>query len=204
MWQSRTLHMKLPYKGKTENQPNRLQPWGRRPLWRIITHERKPSSSTPCRIGQYELWRKTTTGTPDQRELFRFSKCLIRLALIRQNSDANVYISAWKSMTVWCYIHSITKRAEITALVDSGATKNFINLTYTKWLHLPIKKLAQIRKLFNVDGTENWAGELQFYMDLQVRTETTTISLQFFLSDLRDHKAILGYLWFAAVQPRID
>jgi hypothetical protein len=31
-----------------------------------------------------------------------------------------------------------------------------------------------------------------------------TRQLQFFLSDLGDHKAILGYPWFAAMQPRID
>jgi len=62
----------------------------------------------------------------------------------------------------------IAKRAEITALVDSGATENFMNLTYAKWLRLPIKKLAQARKLFNVDGMENRVGELQFYTDLQV------------------------------------
>ncbi len=37
-------------------------------------------------------------------------------------------------MTVRCYVHSIAKRAKIIALVDSGATENFINLTYAKWL----------------------------------------------------------------------
>jgi hypothetical protein len=29
-------------------------------------------------------------------------------------------------------------------------------------------------------------------------------SLSFFLSNLGEHKAILGYPWFAAVQPKID
>ena len=71
-------------------------------------------------------------------------------------------------MTVQCYIHSIAKRAETIALVDSGATKNFLNLHYAKWLRLPIKKLLQPRKLFNMDGTENKAGQLQYYTDLQV------------------------------------
>jgi len=129
---------------------------------------------------------------------------LIRLALIRQTSNDNVYISARKSMTVRCYIHSIAKRADITALVDSGATENFMNLTYAKWLRLPIKKLPNPRKLFNVDGTENKAGELLFYTDLQVRSGGQNTTLRFFLSDLGEHKAILGYSWFAAVQPRID
>jgi hypothetical protein len=107
-------------------------------------------------------------------------------------------------MTVWCYIHSIAKRAEVTTLVDSGATKNFMNLTYAKWLRLPIKKLPNPRKLFNVDGTENKAGELLFYTDLQVRSGEQNTTLRFFLSDLGEHKAILGYSWFTVIQPWID
>jgi len=107
-------------------------------------------------------------------------------------------------MTVRCYIHSIAKRAEILALVDSGATENFINLAYAKWLRLPIKRMENPRKLFNVDGTENKAGELRFYTDLQVQTGATRTQLRFFLSDLGEHKAIMGYPWFAAVQPNID
>src|SRR5712691_6188155 len=107
-------------------------------------------------------------------------------------------------MTVRCYVHSIAKRAEIIALVDSGATENFINLTYAKWLRLPIKQLAQSRRLYNIDGTENKAGELRFYTDLQVQIGRIITPLRFFLSDLGEHTAILRYAWFAAVQPKND
>jgi hypothetical protein len=62
----------------------------------------------------------------------------------------------------------IAKRAEVVALVDSGMTENFLNLIYTKWLRLPIKRLETPQKLYNVDGTENKAGELHFYMDLEM------------------------------------
>jgi hypothetical protein len=96
-------------------------------------------------------------------------------------------------MTVQCYLHSIAKRAEVVSLVDSGATENFLNLTYAKRLQLPIKKLKEPQKLYNVDGTENKAGELQYYTDLEAHTGTTTHKLRFFLSDLGEHKAILGY-----------
>jgi hypothetical protein len=41
-------------------------------------------------------------------------------------------------------------------------------------------------------------------MDLETRTGTATTKLRFFLSDLGEHKAILGYPWFVAVQPNID
>jgi hypothetical protein len=88
--------------------------------------------------------------------------------------------------------------------VDSGATENFLNLTYAKWLRLPIKMLKTPRKLYNVDGMENKAGELCHYMDLEAKTGTIASKLRFFLSDLGEHKAILGYPWFAVVQPNID
>jgi hypothetical protein len=106
-------------------------------------------------------------------------------------------------MTVRTYVHKI-ETTRTTALLDSGATENFINLAYGKWLQLPIKRLEQPRRLTNVDGTENKAGALEFYTDLQVKTGSTTKTMRFFLSDLGEHKIILGYPWFAAVQPNVD
>ncbi len=107
-------------------------------------------------------------------------------------------------MTVRVFIHSAAKRAETISLLDSGATENFLNLEYAKWLHLPIKKMTQPWKLFNVDGTENKVGQLQYYTNLAIQTRSTTTNMRFFLTELGEHKAILGYPWFAATQPKID
>ncbi len=107
-------------------------------------------------------------------------------------------------MTVRVFIHSNSKRAETISLLDSGATENFLNLDYTKWLKLPIKQLPFPRKLFNVDSMENKAGQLQFYTDLAIQTGSTSTNMRFFLTQLGEHKAILGYPWFTAVQPKID
>jgi hypothetical protein len=90
------------------------------------------------------------------------------------------------------------------ALVDSGATKSFMNLQYTQWLRLLIKWLAYERNLYNVDGTKNKSGKLKYYTDLKVQTGCNKTKMQFFLTDLGEHKAILGYSWFMAVQPKID
>ena len=98
----------------------------------------------------------------------------------------------------------ITKRAKGVALIDSGATKNFINLDYARWLKLPIKELKQHQPLFNVDRTENKSRALCYYTDLQFKIETQTTNQRFYLSDLGDHKAIFGYPWFVAFQPRVD
>src|SRR5882672_593582 len=107
-------------------------------------------------------------------------------------------------MTIQFYVHSIVKRAEAVALLDSGAMENFLNLSYAKWLKLPIKQLPTPHTLLNVNGTENKSGKLQFYTDLDVQTGSTKTTLRFFLSDLGEHKAILGYPWFSAMQPWID
>jgi hypothetical protein len=46
-------------------------------------------------------------------------------------------------MTVHFFIHTQSKRAEALALVDLGATENFMNLKYAQYLHLPIQQLMQ-------------------------------------------------------------
>jgi Reverse transcriptase (RNA-dependent DNA polymerase) len=107
-------------------------------------------------------------------------------------------------MTVRFFVHTKSKRAEALALVDSGATENFMNLDYARYLCLPIQCLTTPRKLYNVDGTSNQSGDLLYYTDLSVQTGSKRINLRFFLSNLGENKAILGYPWFAAMQPQID
>ncbi len=73
-----------------------------------------------------------------------------------------------------------------------------------KYLHLPIKVLSKPWRLFNVDGTQNKAGDLKYYTDLHTRTRTTQRTLRYFLSDLGENRVILGYPWFTATQPKIN
>jgi len=81
-------------------------------------------------------------------------------------------------------MHSKSKRADTIALLDLGATENFMSLQYAKYLQLPIKVLPEPQRLFNVDGTRNKAGDLKYYIDLHTRTRTTQRTLRYFLSDL--------------------
>jgi len=100
-------------------------------------------------------------------------------------------------MMLHVFTHSRSKRAETIALLDSGATENFMSLPYIKYLHLPIKTLAEPWRLFNMDGTQNRAGDLKYYINMSTRTGTRKVNLQYFLTDLGNHKVILGYPWFA-------
>ena len=82
--------------------------------------------------------------------------------------------------------------------------ENFMNLDYAKCLKLPIMELKPHQPLFNMVGMENKSGALCHYTDLQFKTGTQTTNQRFYLSDLGDHKAIFGYPWFSAFQPRVD
>ena len=58
--------------------------------------------------------------------------------------------------------------------------------------------------MYNVDGTQNKKGGIKHYTDLEMQMGDWKVWLQFFLTNLADQKAILGYPWFAANQPKID
>jgi hypothetical protein len=107
-------------------------------------------------------------------------------------------------MSIQVYIHTASKRAETPALLDTGATENFINHQYATHLRLPVKHLQNPQRVYNVDGTPNKKGEIQFYTDLVVRTGERRTNMRFFLTELGPQRMILGYPWFVAVQPKID
>ena len=58
--------------------------------------------------------------------------------------------------------------AEETALLDSGATENFIDHATIVCLRLGTKKLEKPCQVFNVDGTYNRHGTITHACDLLV------------------------------------
>jgi hypothetical protein len=109
---------------------------------------------------------------------------LINSALIRGLSSERVFLLNRQSMSIQVFIHTMSKRAETPALLDSGATENFINHQYATHLQLPTKRLEKARKVYNVDGTLNKKGDILFYTDLKVRTRQKYTNMRFFLTDL--------------------
>jgi hypothetical protein len=69
-------------------------------------------------------------------------------------------------MTLRVFIHLRSKRAKTIALLDSGATENFMNIKYAQKMGLPIRRLTEERRLFNIDGTQNKAGSLKYFTDV--------------------------------------
>ena len=83
--------------------------------------------------------------------------------------------------------------ADKRILVDSGATDNFIDPRLLKRLQLGRRKLDRPRKIWNIDGTNNKAGLLTDYVELEVRTGKETANMEFLVTDLGMEDMILGY-----------
>ena len=89
------------------------------------------------------------------------------------------------------------------ALVDMGATHNFMTRRLTKEQDCLIQKLYPPHIVRNVDGTPNKGGEITEYVDLEVSQEVgdwcwagnNTLQQRFFITNLGTDDMILGYPW---------
>jgi hypothetical protein len=93
--------------------------------------------------------------------------------------------------------------ADKKALVDSGATNNFIHPHFAERMRLGTKKLMQPRKIWNIDGTQNKGGLLTEYIDLDVQTKHIHKEMRFLVTDLGGEDIILGYPWLSTFEPQI-
>ena len=102
-------------------------------------------------------------------------------------------------MTVRFYVHAQEEQAVDTALIDSGATENFMKLSYARKLKLPIRELPEPQEVYNVDGTPNKGGEIKYCVDLNAQTGQDFTLFRFFLTNTGTSKVILGYPWMCAI-----
>jgi hypothetical protein len=95
-------------------------------------------------------------------------------------------------------------RADKQILVDSGATDNFIDPRLIKRLGLRSLCLEWPRKIWNIDGTNNRAGMISDYLDLNVQSGNKNTKMQFLVTDLGLEDLILGYPWLAYFKPKFS
>src|SRR5271156_462067 len=92
----------------------------------------------------------------------------------------------------------------INALVDSGATGEFIDRHYAKSCGLRLLKLSKPIPVYNVDGTPNEAGFVTKVVDLILRYKNHSERTLFAVSSLGKQKLILGHSWLRKHNPEIN
>src|SRR5260370_32814449 len=93
--------------------------------------------------------------------------------------------------------------ADKKALVDSGATDNFMHPHFAERMGIGTRERPNPHKIWNIDGTMNKGGYLTHYIDLDVQTKGIHKEMRFLLTDLGGEDLILGYPWLATFEPKV-
>jgi hypothetical protein len=79
-----------------------------------------------------------------------------------------VYLTTQNSINVPICFESSCGKAEKKALINSGATENFIDWQLAKALKVQTTLLLHPQKVYNMDGMENKAGVIEKHVMLWV------------------------------------
>jgi hypothetical protein len=90
------------------------------------------------------------------------------------------------------------------ALVDSGATDNFMHPNFAKRMGLGMKALPNPKNIFNIDNTTNKSGMITHYLDLNVVTKGIHKEMCFLITDIGREEILLGYPWLATFKPKFN
>jgi hypothetical protein len=107
-------------------------------------------------------------------------------------------------MRVPVSIHTSYFMADRKALVDSGATDNFMHPTFAKKMGLGLQELPQPKKIFNIDNTTNKSGMIMHFLDLDVCTNRIHKEMRFLVMDIGHEEILLGYPWLATYEPKFN
>ena len=124
--------------------------------------------------------------------------------MIRAMFPGSVFMPKQRQVKVKMKIHARDYQADINALIDSGATDNFICPTIVNRFNLPIYNLSEPKIIRNVDGTKNSIGSVHAATNLKVTHNGKTVVHGFFIIDLGGDSMLLGMPFLAAHNPVVD
>src|SRR6202044_2515306 len=88
--------------------------------------------------------------------------------------------------------------------LDCGAGGKFINQNYARNKGIKLNALREPIRVYNVDGTPNKRGTIQYYVDLKIEIHGRTRNERLLATGLGKHKIILGLPWLRETNPIID
>ncbi|QRV73374.1 Transposon Tf2-1 polyprotein [Ceratobasidium sp. AG-Ba] len=91
----------------------------------------------------------------------------------------------------------------IPTLVDSGCSKNFLDINFAKNNNIPLTPLVNPRTVIAIDGKE-LPNKIKNKTTLEVEIKGWTFDVTFFIMDLGDTDMILGLDWLQDADPDIN
>src|SRR6202008_1473107 len=86
----------------------------------------------------------------------------------------------------------------------SGATENFIDQSTWARLGIGRRELPKTLTLYNVDGSENKAGQIRYYCWLRILHNGNQRLQRFYIAEIGGDRIILGYPFLYAFNPKIN
>ena len=124
--------------------------------------------------------------------------------MIRAMFPSAVFIPKTRQVKAKVKLRSKEHQADLHALLDSGATDNFICPTVVQRFNLPTYTLHELKIIRNVDGTKNTIGSVHKATNLTVAYDGAEVLQCFFIIDLGDNSMLLGMPFLAAHNPNVD
>jgi hypothetical protein len=94
--------------------------------------------------------------------------------------------------------------ADVKALVDSGATDNFMHPNFAKRMRIGQRALDKPKNIYNIDDTTNRVGQITHYLNLAVTTGGKTKEMRFLITDIGREDVLLRYPWLSMYEPRFS
>jgi len=90
------------------------------------------------------------------------------------------------------------------AMVDTGATGDFIDQDFVARAKLPTRKLSQPIPVYNMDGTLNEAGSIREVVNMIMTYDRHSERILLAVTRLGKQSMILGFTWLDKHNPEID
>jgi hypothetical protein len=100
----------------------------------------------------------------------------------------------FRSMRIPVSIRASYNMADIKALVDSGATDNFMHPNFVKRMGIGQRELDKPKNIYNIDDTTNRSGQITHYLSLAVTTAGKTQEMRFLITDIGREDVVARYL----------
>jgi len=143
-------------------------------------------------------------GTRNEKLRNKFLESPTHAAMLRALFPEAVFIPKRHQVKAQVHLQSTHLHANIYALIDSGATDNFISPITVKHFNLPTYELPKAKIICNVNRTKNSIGPMTHATNLEVQYNNETVPLLFFVMNMGSDSMLLGMPFLAAYNPDID
>src|SRR5580698_4020263 len=126
-----------------------------------------------------------------RREEQGFSQRLNPTAWVRALCCNSVYMMCFRSTRIPVSVRASYNMANVKALVDSGATDNFVHPNFTKRMRIGQRELDKPKNIYNIDDTTNKAGQITHYLNLAVTTGGKMKEMRFLITDIGREDVLL-------------